>query len=314
MGVNIVKYGNQTLIDLTDTTAVASDVAQGKYFYGKDGVKTEGTNQGGGSISPTARELLDYILEHATYTEPNMQEYIDALYIALGGSLTYYTVTNTLSHITNSNVATQVREELSYTATLTADTDYTIDSVTITMGGVDITSTAYNSGTGAISIASVTGEVVITASASLTEIIPSFLHWVIITSSNGGVPYADVYPQEQILARGAGVALHGTYPLREGSSSSTTYTNYYPFPIPNGATGCKWTSVYLDVSIVEMHYPSNDWIRLTSSGWVNKSSAQQTYSFQNANTTHITVALRAQSTGGQVTQEKCDAISFEWVY
>lgn len=48
MGVNIVKYGNQTLIDLTDTTAVASDVAQGKYFYGKDGVKTEGTSSGGG--------------------------------------------------------------------------------------------------------------------------------------------------------------------------------------------------------------------------------------------------------------------------
>ena len=31
------------LIDLTDTTAVASDVAQGKYFYGADGIKIEGT-------------------------------------------------------------------------------------------------------------------------------------------------------------------------------------------------------------------------------------------------------------------------------
>lgn len=163
MGVNIVKYGNQTLIDLTDTTAVASDVAQGKYFYGKDGVKTLGTATGGGGISSTARDLLDYILEHATYTEPDMQEYIDALYIALGGSFTYYTVTNTLSHITNSNVATQVREELSYTATLTADTDYTIGSVTITMGGVDVTSTVYSNGT--ITISSVTGDVVITATA-----------------------------------------------------------------------------------------------------------------------------------------------------
>lgn len=48
MAVNIVKYGNQTVIDLTDTTATASDVAQGKYFYGADGVKTEGTATGGG--------------------------------------------------------------------------------------------------------------------------------------------------------------------------------------------------------------------------------------------------------------------------
>lgn len=31
------------LIDLTDTTAVASDVAQGKYFYGANGVKMIGT-------------------------------------------------------------------------------------------------------------------------------------------------------------------------------------------------------------------------------------------------------------------------------
>lgn len=44
----VVYYGN-TLIDLTDTTAVASDVASGKYFYGKDGVRTQGTNSGGSS-------------------------------------------------------------------------------------------------------------------------------------------------------------------------------------------------------------------------------------------------------------------------
>ena len=53
MGINKVQYGNTVLIDLTDTTAVASDVLAGKYFYGKDGVKTLGTGTGGGGGSVT---------------------------------------------------------------------------------------------------------------------------------------------------------------------------------------------------------------------------------------------------------------------
>ena len=47
MAINKVQYGNSVLIDLTDTTAEASDVLTGKYFYGKDGVKTLGTGTGG---------------------------------------------------------------------------------------------------------------------------------------------------------------------------------------------------------------------------------------------------------------------------
>ena len=53
MGINKVQYGNTVLIDLTDTTAVASDVLAGKCFYGKDGAKTLGTGSGGGGGSVT---------------------------------------------------------------------------------------------------------------------------------------------------------------------------------------------------------------------------------------------------------------------
>lgn len=42
--INKVIYDGTTLIDLTDATAVAADVASGKYFYGRDGVKTAGTS------------------------------------------------------------------------------------------------------------------------------------------------------------------------------------------------------------------------------------------------------------------------------
>jgi len=48
MAVNIVKYRNNTLIDLTPTTATASDVASGKVFFDKSGTQTTGTASGGG--------------------------------------------------------------------------------------------------------------------------------------------------------------------------------------------------------------------------------------------------------------------------
>lgn len=42
-----------TALDISDTTAVAADVAQGKYFYTAQGIKTLGTASGGGSVSWT---------------------------------------------------------------------------------------------------------------------------------------------------------------------------------------------------------------------------------------------------------------------
>lgn len=43
--------GTATFTEITDTTAEASDVATGKYFYTASGVKTEGTASGGGGAA-----------------------------------------------------------------------------------------------------------------------------------------------------------------------------------------------------------------------------------------------------------------------
>lgn len=74
-----------------------------------------------------------------------------------------YTITNTLSNAINSNNATEIEENTSYVATITSIEGYKIDTITITMGGNDITSTVYSGGN--INIPKVTGNIVITANA-----------------------------------------------------------------------------------------------------------------------------------------------------
>lgn len=78
----------------------------------------------------------------------------------------YATVTQTLTHAASSFAGTQTKKGEAFTATLTESVGYTMGTVTVTMGGTDITATAYNDSTGVISISEVTGNIVITATAS----------------------------------------------------------------------------------------------------------------------------------------------------
>lgn len=90
----------------------------------------------------------------------------------------YLPVTKTLTGCTLSNSAAQVEHGDSYTATITTESGKTLDSIVVTMDGVDITSTAVSGGV--ISIPTVTGAVTITAVASA----PSVAYSVVLNLTN----------------------------------------------------------------------------------------------------------------------------------
>lgn len=80
----------------------------------------------------------------------------------------YQSITKNLTGCTISNAASQVDYGEAYTATITPESGKNLDSIVVTMGGVDITSTAVSGGV--ISIPKVTGEVTITAAASAPSV------------------------------------------------------------------------------------------------------------------------------------------------
>lgn len=84
-------------------------------------------------------------------------------------SVEYYSVTNNLTNCVSNNSATQAVGGESYSATITANDGYELSSVIVTMSGTDVSSTAVSGGT--ISIAEVTGDIVITAVA-IVNLIP----------------------------------------------------------------------------------------------------------------------------------------------
>lgn len=141
-----------------DYTAMTEQV--GSLKEDVSNIKTSGTG-----LSETAKNLLIAILKNAVYTV-NQKTNIDALENALSTQNTptdVWSIVLNLTYVTSTNTAFSVKKGESYTTTIVSNTNYTINSVTVVMGGVDITTAAYNNGV--ITINSVTGNIIITATA-----------------------------------------------------------------------------------------------------------------------------------------------------
>ena len=141
-------------------------------------------------LTSTQLTALDNMFKVCAYTKEDISSEYNAFKNAFtsGGDTPVtkqYTVTNNLTNCTNSNSATTITENSSYSAIITANNGYTLENITITMGGNDITSTAYSNGN--INITSVTGNVIITGTATQNTTPTKTLTSISATYSGGTV-------------------------------------------------------------------------------------------------------------------------------
>ena len=141
-----------------------------------------------------------------------------------GTSVTSYSVTNNLTNVSTSNSGETVSAGVPYSATLTAVTGYTLNggTVKVTMGGADITATAYTASTGKIVIDNVTGNIVITASAVVDQTGPAYTNRVSTSIDTDGSIYNGTGYQE-------GYRLNSSGTTTEASASGAINSGFIPY-------------------------------------------------------------------------------------
>jgi len=140
----------------------------------------------------TKKEFLESLVY--TLNEHTPSEGIGmALYYSIDGGEVTFTITRRLTNCNSSSNTTSVSLNTPYTTTITAKAGYTLGLVTVTMDGTDITSSVYSNGI--ITIQNVTGDVIITATATADAQAGLFDNaswfngfWSINTSDNTATP------------------------------------------------------------------------------------------------------------------------------
>lgn len=139
-----------------------------------------------GTMTQTARTLLFAILRNGVYTtdqSDNITAFAAAFQVSGGDSeddgagedvpvVVCWSITAQLTGCTIGNGASSVTEGSAYTAALEVSEGFTLESISVTMGGVDVTAGVYADGV--ISIPAVTGDVVITAVAAAESEAPDY--------------------------------------------------------------------------------------------------------------------------------------------
>lgn len=161
-----------------------------------DSYKSMVTGYIAGLTGSTLQEkMVRYFINSLGFSTSEINDFIADM--LTGTPAVYYKVTGNYTNVSNSNSADLVTGGSAYSGTLTAGSGDM--NVTVTMGGVDITSSVYADGT--INIPSVTGDIVITATenvtVSYTNLVPTSI------DSNGSVYNGVGYLDGKYMSNGA---------------------------------------------------------------------------------------------------------------
>lgn len=177
--ISILKTNTVGLVDTYTITYTDNTTDTFSVRNGADG--SNGTSSSGAGLTLEQISALDEMFQKCVFTEDATAAYANfKLAFGIQSGEDYepdspqpnmYTITQNLNNCTSSNSTTFAEENSSYTATIVAGSGYTLEgaTVSVTMGGTNINS-SYSSGV--ISIAKVTGNIVINISAVLVQTEP----------------------------------------------------------------------------------------------------------------------------------------------
>ena len=185
------------------------------------------TNSNGDYIQFTMNTTIQAEFNNAVYMRITANDISTESILTINEEIKYldeldgaYSITNNLSNATTNNTAITVAGGSKYTATITLNENCTLEGYSVTMGGVDITSTAYNNGV--ITIEYVTGNVVITVTAKSA---PTYINLIpISTDADGNVYNGKGYKENTYLSSGNDGIKTGIYAT--GFIPCGTYRSY----------------------------------------------------------------------------------------
>lgn len=198
-----------------------------------------------------SQKAMSKLTDSVAYMRISAQVINEDSFLSVNKEITediYYSIINTLTNCTNNNSIASILEGESYSATINPNSGYSLNNITVTMGGTDITSTAVNNNT--ITITSVTGNIVIVASATKDTVYYSVSNNLTnCTSSNSATSIAEGEPYSATITANDGYEMSSISVVMGGTNISASAVSDRTVTISNVTGNVTITAEATEVEV-----------------------------------------------------------------